>query len=379
VPLWLGLISLAALLLSGVAVAVAAWALTRPPVVAAANDGAVRTPPPGAQANDQKQTKQGGNQKGNPGKETVKAVEPLSVVVPPFTQKPLPADLLKKMKPEAAGGGYGARLRGTLQRHLALQGIWKVIPYSTAAKADEAPSDLARRHRARLVLRGTVEFLTENKLVTALELLDADTGALVWAETITEDVFYEWPLQAYLPREEKLAQNVTERLPLRQLRGERALSRVAVLPYLPITPTPLLGPHAVPQLNAVGELATRNLATILSRDRRLQVVSPNAIVRLKAAGADAGPEAVWSEGRRTGKRLGVDAVIEVTAAALVKRQGTADVNFWSLHVEMVEVETGTVLWRETLECLVIAAEGNAWPDTMPAALAARVPALLGAR
>jgi hypothetical protein len=87
-----------------------------------------------------------------------------------------------------------------------------------------------------------------------------------------------------------------------------------------------------------------------------------------------GPEAAWSEGRRTGKRLGVDAVLEVNSRIVPRAGGY----FWILHVELLEVESGALLWTEAVESRPADAQGQGWPEALPPTLAARVtPALLG--
>jgi TolB-like protein len=290
----------------------------------------------------------------------------------PLEQKPLAADLLKKQKPDSGGGEFGARLHAALERSLAQQGGLKVVPVA-AVKFGESHQEVARRLKVRLVLRGQIEFPGENKLVARLELLDAEAGTLAWSEVYSEPANYEWPAATFQLVGEKLARDVTERLPLRQLRGERALNYVAVLPYLPLPPdTVNPGAKNIAQLNGICDLVTRNLATALSRDRRLKVVSPNSIARLKATDQAAGPEAAWSEARRTGKRLGVDVVLEVTCRA--EQKGT--VPYWYLYAELVEVESGAVLWVDIFESPVGAPVGLGWPDTVPASLPPRVAALV---
>jgi TolB-like protein len=238
----------------------------------------------------------------------------------------------------------------------------EVVPCAAANFKGMSPQEVASRLNVRLVLRGTVEFPADNKLVTALELLDGSTGTLVWSEEYRETASHDWPSPLYLPIQEKIARDVIERLPLRQLRGEPSLRHVAVLPYLPGP-----GVQAV-ALNQHCDLVTRNLATGLSRDRRLQVVSPNGIARLKPGSEDRGPEAAWSEARRTGKPLGVDAILEVTSREIP--------NTWHTHVELVEVETGAVIWAETFEARFSPLGVPApWPEIV-APLGARIPPLL---
>jgi TolB-like protein len=305
-------------------------------------------------------------------------VGPLSVAVLPIEHKPLPA-ALTKVKSKGGGERYGASLRVALERYLAQQAGLQVVPCADEQVKGLSPREAARRLHVRLLLRGSVEFLPENQIVTALELLDAPAGSLVWSQAYREPGFYDWPPVSFLPMQEKLAKDLTEQLPLRLLRGDRALRYVAVLPYLPLPPDASAPAKKVPQLNATAEIIVRNLATALSRDRRLKVVPPSGIVRLKPGAADAGPEAVWSEARRTAKRLGVDAFFEVTGRASVGPKGLV----WGLHVELVEVESGAALWAETVAPLpeafggALSSEALAWPETLPARIASRASLLAG--
>jgi TolB-like protein len=314
---------------------------------------------------------------GDPGS---KAAAALSVTVLPLEYKPLP-DALKN-KPDAGGAGYGAGLRVALERRLAQQGGFRVVPASGEKLNVLSPREAAARLNVRLVLRGSVEFPAEGALVTALELLEPETGALVWSGEYREPASYEWPAAQFLPLEEKLAKDLTAQLPLRLLRGERPINHVAVLPYLAGPDTDAGGDKRISELNAIADLVTRNLAMTLSQDRRLKVVSPGGIVRLKGTAADDGPEAAWSEGRRTGKRLGVDAVFEVSTRVKPKPEA-GPYGVWSLQVELLEVESGAVLWTETFESPIGGSNsgypGHAWPETLPAVIAAKAPPLLAGR
>jgi TolB-like protein len=355
--LWVAVTGLA---FSLVAVAGAVWAVTRTP-----DAGLDRRQEPEAESRTEPPRNPGSKPARKPaGKSGPKAGDPLTVTLLPLDVKPLP-DALKTSRPGAGGQVYGTQLRATLERQLARQAGMQVVPCAAANVKGMSPKDVASRLNVRLVLRGTVEFLADNKLVTVLELLDGSTGTLVWSAEYRETASHDWPLPLYLPIQEKIARDVTERLPLRLLRGERALRHVAVLPYLP-------GPGVqAAALNQHCDLVTRNLATALSRDRHLQVVSPTGIARLKPGSVDSGPEAAWSEARRTGKRLGVDVIVEVTSREMP--------NMWHTHVELVEVETGAVIWAETFETHVtFSGTPVLWPE-MVAPLAARIPALLAGK
>ncbi len=365
-PLWLGLAGLA---LGLIALAGVAYTLARPPVAEPAR-------PVDGQAQPRKESPGPKDEKPPPhdrhfllpgDKPAPKPTDALAIAVLPLETKPLPV-ALKKSKPGSGGGTYAAGLHKLLERHLAVQLGLKVLPGAAAL------GKTARQPGARLVLRGAVEFSADHKVATTLELVDAHTGDLVWSEVFRETAFYEWPAAQFAPLQKKLLKELSERWPLRLLRGQRGLTHVAVLPYVPLQDDGNSNKY-ISTLNMTAEGVTRNLAIALSRDRRLTVVPPGAITRVKAVPTEAGPEAAWSEGRRTGKRLGVDAVFEVTGR-LVWRAGGGYV--WILHAELLEVESGTVLLTEASEAPAANTQAMGWPEALPPTLAVRVPpAVLG--